>query len=405
MKTHLTFFAMALVLALSSCGTATSLTQNDQQYRDAVYYRKPSLSKTDRSIASARTEGLVAKTQGSDIYLKRGQTDTLFIPDGKFASIRFDRRDSTTTVNLFDYNTTYNSWNYNWPYGYAWGNPYWYGPHFGIGFSFWHGPWGPWYPGAYWAWADPFWYPYYFDPFYCDPFYWDPFYYHYAWNHHWHYWDYAPIPPHGGGHYYPVNAGRWGARNGVGASPRTSVIGTMAGAGSRLSTASASRSMASAGRGTSSARSAGVTRSAGNGGTIVTGRTHGTTTTTRTGGAVRSTMVERSASNVSRSVGSNVSRSSGTGTSRSTATTSNYREHGTSVSSGNVRTSSSSSSYGRSSSYGSSSRSGYSSGSSYSGGGRSYSGGSSYSGGGSSYSGGGRSGGYSGGGSSSGGRR
>ena len=161
MKSHIILIASVL-LALTSCGTTASFTQatGQQKYQDGIYYRPQSLSLAleEQAAKLSETDELIAKTKSSAVFVKTvGKVDTLFVPENMTAQFKFNHKDSTTTVSLFD------------------DSDLWYGWGFGISpyrFGRWYDPfWGPsWtYSSLYWGIWDPFWY----DPFWYDPF-WGP---------------------------------------------------------------------------------------------------------------------------------------------------------------------------------------------------------------------------------------
>ena len=171
MKSHIILIASAL-LALTSCGTTASFTQatGQQKYQDGIYYRPQSLSLEEQAAKLSETDELIAKTKSSAVFVKTvGKVDTLLIPENMSAQFKFNHKDSTTTVSLFN---DYDSWyDWNWgisPFRYGrWYDPFW-GPTWAMSpwaFNSWR------YSSWYWGFHDPFWY----DPFWYDPFWYDPF--------------------------------------------------------------------------------------------------------------------------------------------------------------------------------------------------------------------------------------
>ena len=206
MKTRFIIIASVL-LALTSCGTTASLSQAPaQKYQDGIYYRPQSLSLDAQAAQLNATDDLIARTKSSAVFVKTvGKVDTLFIPDNMSASIKFNHRDSTTTVSLYDVDDlNWWSWNssfYPW-YGYGFGWPYRYSY---IG-SY------RWYRNMYYGWYDPFWYdPFWYDPFWgpswaygFGPYWYDPFWYGYGYAG-WYdpfYWGYPYYYGGGGGAYF-----------------------------------------------------------------------------------------------------------------------------------------------------------------------------------------------------------
>ena len=192
MKKHLTLIVLA-ALMLASCASMAeySATTSSQRFQDGVYSRPAvAVPAADGEIAA-----LAQKTKDSRVYLKRGQIDTLYIPENKAASFRYSWADSTTTVTLYDeydyfgYSPWGPSWYSPWRYGwYGWGSPY---------YS-WYSPWrwgSPWYWSS-WSFYDPWYYSsWYYDPWYYgswgySPWYWDSWYGPY-WGIGYDYWAYG----------------------------------------------------------------------------------------------------------------------------------------------------------------------------------------------------------------------
>ena len=178
MKKHLTLI-VSTALMLASCASVAeySQTAGNQRFQDGVYAR-PVKTVADRT-AQSEASALAEKTRGSEIYLRRGRIDTLYIPENKAAQFKYDWRDSTTTLTILDgYDYDRYAWNFGYGYGYGWGWPYrsWYGSWY----SPWYRPWGyysswysPWYGPYYSSWYSP-WYSPWYSSWYWDPWY-DPF--------------------------------------------------------------------------------------------------------------------------------------------------------------------------------------------------------------------------------------
>ena len=260
MKSHV-FLIASVLLALTSCGTTASLTQApaQQKYQDGIYYRPQTLSLDAQAAQLTATDDLIARTKSSAVFVKTvGKVDTLFIPENMSASIKFNHRDSTTTVSLYDdydlgwwrWNTSFSPW-----YGYSLYSPFYIGSY-------------RWYRDMYWGWYDPFWYdPFWYDPFWgpywsigFGPFWHDPFFYspyYYAggpWG--WYdpfYWGYPYYYGGGGGAYFGPRyrdrelATRSGQGTLIPSSPRGGVGRVVrTGTGRTTATGSASASKASA---------------------------------------------------------------------------------------------------------------------------------------------------------------
>ena len=206
MKTRTTIFISAL-LALTSCGSAAqyAIDSSDQRFQDGIYYT-PKTSNGEAVVASSdmeETDYLVAKTKNSPIFMKSGEkVDTLFIPQDKVARIDFNKKDSLTSVFLYD-NDGWNTWAAYQPWysasWYGWGSPFyswgynpwyyggWYSP-WRYGYYGWHSPWyyDPWYYGGWYGGWYSHWYydPWYYGGWY-DPWFYDPWYYG-GWYSPWH---------------------------------------------------------------------------------------------------------------------------------------------------------------------------------------------------------------------------
>ena len=401
MKTHVLFIASVL-LALTSCGTTASLTQAPaQKYQDGIYYRPQSLSLDAQAAKLTATDDLIARTKSSAVFVKTvGKVDTLVIPENMTANIKFNHKDSTTTVSLYDLDDlNWYSWNYPYYSWYGYGSPYFWGSrrwyrnmYYGFYSPFWYDPfwydpfWGP---SWSFGWYDPFWGPYWSFGF--GPFWYDPWYYGYAgWFSP--YYGYPYYYGGGGGAYFGSRyhgrelATRSDVTN-ISANPRAGVGRVVRTAGNAAASGSTTPN-ASAGRMTTASRTASdaartVTRSV------------PTASRTASTAARAASATTRSSSTAVRGSSASSGRAASTsGTYRRTAPTGGSSSAGSY--SGSTRSSSSSGSYSAPSRSSSSSGS-YSSGASRSSGGG-FSGGG-YSGGGASRSAGSSSGGgFSGGG-------
>lgn len=367
MKTRIILIASVL-LALSSCGTTASLSSgvSHQKFQDGIYYRPQSTSLDEYAAKLTAADELIDETRTSAVFVKTiGKVDTLFIPDNMNATFKFDHKDNTTTLSLYE--NDYDSWLYrNTPvfgwhswyspfYYFPWRSSLWYHRTWGLGWydPFWYDP--------FWSvgWYDPFW----FDPFFYDPFWYDPFFYHgygygYAglyfgmpyYSSYYPYWIRGGGGPVYGHSHYGDLATRGESqprvsqpRNGVGRVVRTggstaaaAPSGTASRSVSRTVPTTASRPMSSSMRSTAS-----VQRSA------------GTSSTASTGSASRSTV---SRSNTSTVAG----RSNTAPTSAPTASRNTYRVAGSSGGASRASSSGQSvsgGSYGGSTSYGRSSSS------------------------------------------------
>ncbi|MBQ1647277.1 MAG: hypothetical protein II047_02215, partial [Bacteroidales bacterium] len=174
MKTHSPLLLTAL-LALTACGSAAQYSKDAsaQRYQDGIYYtpesenrQAPQAPQADLAALDQETSALAARTRGSNIYLKNGVADTLFIPEHMSARIDLDRNANTTSVTIIDSPYPYTTLGIDWGWAYRpWYWDAWYGPRWG-----WYSPWH--YSGWYHGWS-------YYDPWYWDSWYWgaSPWYY------------------------------------------------------------------------------------------------------------------------------------------------------------------------------------------------------------------------------------
>ena len=201
MKTNIMTLAGALMI-LASCGSASQYASS-QEFQDG-FYSRPAETETRAAVQASRAKvnDLVKETESSQLFLKAGQTDTLFVPENMSTTLKFNKQDNTTTV------TVTNSPSYSlYPDGYAdgfaagfassyWPGSYWRYPYY----SSWYWGANPWYYSGIWwdrwYWSDPWysswywnapWYwgrPGYYWSWYYDPWYHDPWYHHHH-HHHW----------------------------------------------------------------------------------------------------------------------------------------------------------------------------------------------------------------------------
>lgn len=184
MKKHLTLFVSAIAVLWSCASIAQTAQNSGQRFQDGIYARPTKVDKAAAAVSQSEIADLSARTRGSQVFLKRGaQNDTLFIPENKVATFKWNPNDSTATLSLMD---PYDYMRENrfsmglYPYGchpyygfgMSWHSPYWWGPSFSIGWGRpWHtGCFDPWYNSR-WGWGG--WY----DPWYCNSWY-SPFFGH-----------------------------------------------------------------------------------------------------------------------------------------------------------------------------------------------------------------------------------
>ena len=114
MKTNIVLCLTALA-ALSACGSMAQLSQAPtQRFRDGIYYKPQTEETVAAPVADSEVANLVEETKGSQIFLHSGQNDTLFIPENKAVSFKFNPQEGNTTVTVFDTPDYY--WNYSWAY-------------------------------------------------------------------------------------------------------------------------------------------------------------------------------------------------------------------------------------------------------------------------------------------------
>ena len=159
MKTYImTVIGAALMVA--SCGTTAQYASSGQQFQDG-FYSRPAGAEAKEAALAARSEvsDLVKETENSRIFLKAGQTDTLYVPENMSTTLKFDKQSNSTVVTV----TNEPSWSLypdTWTGYYPWSS--WYSP-----FRY------SWYWGANpWYYSSMYWDPWYRDPWYYDYWYW-----------------------------------------------------------------------------------------------------------------------------------------------------------------------------------------------------------------------------------------
>ena len=151
MKTNILVLSGAF-LALASCGSASQYASS-QQYQDG-FYSRPAKTETKADVLASRNKvnELVKETENSTLFLKAGETDTLFIPENTSATLKFNKQDNSTVVTVTN-TPAYSLYPDGFAAGYAagWASSYWPGTY-----------WGSWYYRPYWSswyWgADPWYY-------------------------------------------------------------------------------------------------------------------------------------------------------------------------------------------------------------------------------------------------------
>ena len=192
MKTNILTIAGTLLM-LSACGTASQYASS-QQFQDG-FYSRPANSEIKAANTASKSEvsSLINETENSRIFLKAGQTDTLFVPENMSTTLKFDKQSNSTVVTVTNtpsyslYPEAYMNYGYSyWP-GMYWSS--WYSPwQFTIGWGVdpWiRYNWNPWYWGDPWYssryWYDPWFYgPDYYWAWHYDPWY-GPWHHHHGW--------------------------------------------------------------------------------------------------------------------------------------------------------------------------------------------------------------------------------
>ena len=207
MKKHLAPYLLGLLAAVS-CGTSARFAAGTQQFEDGIY-ADPRSEAPVAAVSQEEMDALVKESIESEVYVLSATGDTVVVPQGKTAKLRFngDVTDITVVDNY--------GWDYSWSYRPWYLDPYYsMSPYFGPWYysSWYYRPWryrhygfyDPWYwdPWMYsswyyspWYYGDPWYYSYYG---WYDPWYWGPSYYGYYYGGYY------------GSHYYGV--GGWGGR-------------------------------------------------------------------------------------------------------------------------------------------------------------------------------------------------
>ena len=209
MKKHLAPYLLGLIAAVS-CGTSGQYAARTQQFEDGIY-ADPRTEAPVAAVSQEEMDALVKESIESEVYVL-SSGDTIVVPKGKTAKLRFDG-------NLTDI-TVVDSWDYSW-YRPWYLNGY-YGPWYYSSWAYWD-PWywDPWYyrswygyrPWRHYGFYDPWYYSsWYYDPWYYDPWYWGPSYYGYYGYPGWYgYHGYYGYYNYYGG-YYGYGVGGWGER-------------------------------------------------------------------------------------------------------------------------------------------------------------------------------------------------
>ena len=119
--------ALGFLLAITSCGTASQYASN-QQYQDG-FYSRPSVAETKTATLAARSKvsELADETRNSQIFLKAGETDTLYVPENMSTTLNFDKEQGLTSVTVTNtpaYSLYPDSWYWSNLYWNTWTRPY-----------------------------------------------------------------------------------------------------------------------------------------------------------------------------------------------------------------------------------------------------------------------------------------
>ena len=172
MKTHLAPWLLTLAAA-TSCGLSAQFAAGSQQFEDGIY-AAPRAEAPAAAVSQEEMDALVRESIESEVYVLSAEGDTIVVPQGKTAKLRFN--ESGTDITVAD---AY-GWDYSWAYR-PWYLHGYYSPWYYASWSYWD-PWywdswyyRPWY-GSYhpWGWYDPW----YYASWYYDPWYWGGYPYH-----------------------------------------------------------------------------------------------------------------------------------------------------------------------------------------------------------------------------------
>ena len=112
--------ALGILLAMTSCGSASQYASN-QKYQDG-FYSRPSATETRTATLASRSkvDELVEETKNSQIFLKAGETDTLYVPENMSTTLKFNKDQGITSVTVTN-EPVYSLY----PESYYWYGPYW----------------------------------------------------------------------------------------------------------------------------------------------------------------------------------------------------------------------------------------------------------------------------------------
>ena len=187
MKTRTILIISALV-ALTGCGNAAhwGSSSSSQRFEDGIYRKVETVNRETRDSIRFETDALASKTRETQLYLKKGQSDTIFVPENKAAHIVL--QDNYNALTIPTETITLSPWYYSTTWAYGMYRPWYYSdwytwrswdPWFWSSWS-----WNPWYWDS-WYWGSWHWNSWHtWDPWYWSSWYWDPWYS--PWHSPWH---------------------------------------------------------------------------------------------------------------------------------------------------------------------------------------------------------------------------
>ena len=107
MKKHLAPYLLGLLAAVS-CGTSAQFAAGTQQFEDGIY-ADPRSEAPVAAVSQEEMDALVKESVESEVYVLSASGDTVVVPEGKIAKLRFNTEG--TDIAVFD--------NYGWDYSWA----------------------------------------------------------------------------------------------------------------------------------------------------------------------------------------------------------------------------------------------------------------------------------------------
>ena len=255
MKTRTILIISALV-ALTGCGNAAhwGSSSTSQKYQDDIYRKVETVNRETRDSIRFETDALASKTRETQLYLRKSQSDTIFVPENKAVAINLQDNSYDLLTPTWTYSIStpwyYPGWNYSW-----------YRPWYNGGWYSWRS-WDPWYWSSWyydpWHWNSWHWSSWYsWDPWYWSTWYWDPWYspwyssWYSPWYSPWHssyyYGWHSPYYHSWHGGWYGGWHGGYGHRD-ISYGPRNRTIGHSRSAASRGGAAVSHRPSSHSGR-------------------------------------------------------------------------------------------------------------------------------------------------------------